>query len=305
MSSVSVVIPSYNYGRYLAAAVESVFAQTYPPLEIIVVDDGSDDDTREVASRYGDRIRYVRTDNRGVSAARNTGVELAKGDLVAFLDADDRWLPRKLELQIPLFDTDEKPGMVHTGSRVFDNPTGDTLCEFQPKPLLDVHDLIECCAVSVTSVVVPRAIFAEIGGFDTSLVGTEDWDMWLRIAASYKVVGCREVLVEYRSHSRSLSGNALRQFRNCMAVLDKARHIHPGCPRCRRAIRGARRQMRLEYYGKVSAAARDCFREGDYLRGWKWRFLSVCRDPRIVFEIPAILRMRMAARRWQTGLRAT
>ena len=292
MPSVSVVIPTFNYGRYLASAIESVLAQTHPPLEIIVIDDGSTDDTPQVAAAFGERIRYVRTENRGVSTARNQGIELAKGQLIAFLDADDRWLPRKLERQLPLFDATPMPGMVHTGSRVFDHPTGDTLCEFIPEPLLDVHDLIACCSVAITSAIVPREVFAKIGGFDPALIGTEDWDLWLRIAASYQVIGGPEILVEYRSHSRSLSGNALRQLRNCLAVLDKARALHPGCPQCRRAIRTARRQMRQEYYNKESAVARECFRHGDWLHGWKSRALSVWRYPQVFLELPT----RLAAR---------
>src|SRR5438445_9254645 len=97
---VSVVIATYNYGRFVTQAVESVLAQTYVNIEIIVVDDGSDDDTREQLAPYGDRIRYIYQENQSVAAARNTGIRAATGDLIAFLDADDVWHPHKLELQM-------------------------------------------------------------------------------------------------------------------------------------------------------------------------------------------------------------
>jgi len=288
--SVSVVIPAYNYGPFLGEAIESALAQTYQPLEVIVIDDGSTDNTPEVAASYGSRIRFVRTPNKGVSAARNAGIEISKGDLIAFVDADDRWLPNKLEIQIPHFLSDPAVGLVHAGNRVFDNETAATLCEPPVDSTASLHDLLKCCAVSASAVVVPRRIFKETGGFDERLAGGEDWDMWLRIAAGYKVISHREVLVEVRSHGKGLgSNNALRMFRDCMTVLQKARSIHPGCPQCASAIRSAQRQMRKEYYAKVSAAARACLRDGDYLRGWRWRLVSVWRYPQIVFHAPAIL----------------
>ncbi|HEX3110532.1 MAG TPA: glycosyltransferase family A protein, partial [Thermoanaerobaculia bacterium] len=113
MKSVSVVIPSYNYARYLGEAIDSALGQTLPPLEVIVVDDGSTDDTPAVLAAYGDRIRVLRQKNAGVAVARNSGIAAARGECVAFLDADDVWLPRKLELQIPLFT--DSVGLVHCG----------------------------------------------------------------------------------------------------------------------------------------------------------------------------------------------
>ena len=149
MLKVSAVIPCYNYGRFLGEAIESVLSQTFSAHEIIVVDDGSTDGTPEVARRYGEKIRYHRTENRGVSAARNAGIALAEGDLIAFLDADDRWLPNKLECQVPVFDGTPGVGLVHARSRVFDGVTGESLCEPMPNPSLDIHALINCCSISI------------------------------------------------------------------------------------------------------------------------------------------------------------
>jgi glycosyltransferase involved in cell wall biosynthesis len=293
---ISAVIPGYNYARFLAEAIESALAQTQPVHEIIVVDDGSTDDTPAVARQYEGKVRYVRTENRGVSNARNTGAALATGEAVAFLDADDRWLPRKIELQTAAFAAHPDAGLIHAGSRVFDDEAQQHLCEFSVQPELDVHALIRCCSISASSVVVRRSVLEKVGSFDPQLVGTEDWDMWLRIALEHRIVGMPEVLVEYRSHGRSLSGHATRQFQNSMAVLDKAQRLHPGCGECRAALRFARTQMRREYFRKLTAQARAAFREQRAVEGWKLRVAAVLHHPGFLWELPQLVRERAAAR---------
>ena len=116
---ISVVIPNYNYGRYLSQAIDSVLAQSYSNMEIVVVDDGSTDNSEEVLRSYEDRVRWFRQENEGVSTARNFGVEKSHGALIAFLDADDVWLPNKLELQAERIIADESLGLVHCGVEEF------------------------------------------------------------------------------------------------------------------------------------------------------------------------------------------
>lgn len=296
LPTVSVIIPGYNYGRFLGEAIDSVLAQTQPAFEIIVVDDGSTDETPEVARRYGDRIRYHRRENGGVSRARNTGVQEARGEFIAFLDADDRWLPDKLARQTAVFAANPDAGLAHTGSRVFNQEDGATLCEFEPEPALDVHALIRCCSITASSVMIPRAVFDKVGPFDDALVGTEDWDMWLRIAAAYRVVACPGILVEYRSHGNSLSGHAERQFRNSMAALDKAASLHRGCAECQEALSAARTQTRREYFRKLNAQARAAFREHRFLEGWKLRTVALLSYPGFVWDLPQLARERTAAK---------
>src|SRR5436305_4940478 len=120
MKTVSVIIPAYNYARYIAEAIDGALAQTHAPLEVIVVDDESTDDTPRVLAGYGDRIRTIRQPNGGAAAARNTGMAAARGEYVAFLDADDVWLPRKLELQLQRFEADPDLGLVHCAMEVID-----------------------------------------------------------------------------------------------------------------------------------------------------------------------------------------
>src|SRR2546423_7926382 len=112
---VSVIIPNYNYARYVGGAIDSVLAQTHSDIEIIVVDDGSTDASKDVLLNYGDSIKTISQQNRGVSAARNNGVAASSGEYVAFLDADDEWLPQKIEKQVAMFRKDPSLGLVHVG----------------------------------------------------------------------------------------------------------------------------------------------------------------------------------------------
>ena len=126
MGHVSVIIPTYNYGRFIAETIESALGQTLLPHEVIVVDDGSTDETAEVVASFGERVRYIYQENAGVCAARNRGVAASSGDLIAFLDADDIWEPTKLEKQAAKF-ADPDVGLVHCGMREFDSDTGETI----------------------------------------------------------------------------------------------------------------------------------------------------------------------------------
>jgi glycosyltransferase involved in cell wall biosynthesis len=292
--TVSVVIPTYNYGRFISMAIDSALGQTLPPMEIIVVDDGSTDDTAEVCARYGGKIRYIRKENGGPSSARNAGIAAATGDLIALLDADDRWLPEKLALQIPFF-SEEKVGLVHGGSRVFDHDTGATLCELPGKDALDFHQILRWNLISAPTCVFPRAIIAEIGDFDIKLIEAEDWDLWIRIAAAgYKLRACTDLVVEYRTHAwNSSRSKPLRTYETCMTVLDKYENHHPNCPECRTAIQGGRTQTRQIYYAKASAIARDTLAAGDLWITLKWRLRSVWYYPGIILRVPHIIRKRL------------
>lgn len=225
--TVSVIIPNYNYGRYLAETLESVFAQTLSPHEVIVIDDGSTDNTSEVLSSYGERIRVIHQQNRGVAAARNAGVELASGELVAFLDADDIWLPRKLERQLERFVADPGLGLVFCGGEEIDakgvllgRPRVDGMEGWIANEIL----LFERPAVLMpgSGALVPRRIFEEVGGFDGRLPPSEDWDVSYRIACRYKVGFVPEVLLQYRIHGTNSHMNIRRMERGMLIAFGKA-----------------------------------------------------------------------------------
>ncbi len=227
MSSISVVIPTYNYGRFIAGAIESAMGQTLTPSEIIVVDDGSTDDTAEVVKAFGDKVTYLQQDNAGVCAARNRGVAESCGELIAFLDADDLWEPAKLDKQLAKFREDPMIGLVHCGVREFDSATGETL-----KTNLDgeegwvADDLLlwEKPAVNVqgTVIMVKREAFDAVGGFDIRQKVGEDWDFCYRVARLFKVGFVAEPLVNYRRHSASAVHNVTEMERGMKLFYEKA-----------------------------------------------------------------------------------
>jgi len=226
-SRISVIIPAYNYGRFIAEAIESALGQTVVPGEIVVVDDGSADDTGAVVQGFGDRVRYVRQENRGVSEARNRGVAETTGELVAFLDADDTWEPTKLEKQVERFAADAEVGLVHCGMREFDSVTDETLGfrveggdgQVAEELLVWERPVVN---VSGSAVMVSRKAFEEAGGFDPRLKCGEDWDLCYRIARRYKAGFVSEPLVNYRIHGAAAHHNVENMERGMGMFYEKA-----------------------------------------------------------------------------------
>jgi glycosyltransferase involved in cell wall biosynthesis len=223
--TVSVVIPTYNSGRLVTDAVESALSQTAPPTEILVIDDGSVDDTQQRLAAYGDRINYVYQENRGVSAARNRGLLNARGDLIAFLDADDVWHPRKLECQLRVMTSDPALGLL--GTRCFDWPAPDF------EDMVDAEGAIQDVSwerlvvgncLTTSSIVVRHSVLEQVGNFDTNLQGPEDHDLWLRIAdVSRSAILCL-ALTGYRDVATSLSKQAARMEDGMRRILTKLDH---------------------------------------------------------------------------------
>lgn len=227
---VSVVIPTYNCALYIGEAIESVLSQRYLgqpegdwPYEIIVVDDGSKDNTSEVLEGYGDRIRSVYQQNQGVSMARNRGIELAKGEFVAFLDADDYFLPGKLAAQIAVFEAKPQLGLVHSGWRRV-NHQGEFIQDVEPWqniPHLDLEMWLRWKPVLPSAMMFRREWLERAGGFDPRFPPAEDTDLALRLA----LMGCeaewlREVTVCYRQHEQSAMHKGLPQARSLAAVIE-------------------------------------------------------------------------------------
>jgi glycosyltransferase involved in cell wall biosynthesis len=185
---VSVILPTYNRGWIVKEAIDSVLDQDYDHYELIVVDDGSTDDTPRLLSSYGDRLRVIRKANRGVSAARNTGIRAAKGKLIALLDSDDMWLPGKLSVQIDFFDTHPRALICQTeeiwirnGVRV--NPGKRHLKQGG----MIFERSLGLCLVSPSAVMMRKVLLDEVGLFDEDLPACEDYDLWLRVGWKYPV----------------------------------------------------------------------------------------------------------------------
>lgn len=226
-AGVSVVIPCYNYARFLRAALDSALGQSHPHREIIVVDDGSTDDTPTVTTSYGDRIRCVRKANAGLSAARNTGIREASHPFIAFLDADDVWCPGHLEAVMAAFGRlGDSVGLVATKCDRIDAqgvPLARTQRDGAVHGALDVRDIVLRTCFPPSAAVVRRAAFDACGGFDETLTSSEDRDMWIRIGMHFGIHLLPDVLVHFRNHASSMSKNADRMKRNTGAVIRKAR----------------------------------------------------------------------------------
>jgi len=221
---VSVIIPTYNAGPSICQAVDSVLDQTFADYEIIVIDDGSTDDTRERLEPYSGRIRYIYQENRERSAARNNGIRCARGEYSAFLDADDYWLPDKLAKQVALLDTHPELGLVFAWAAAFDSRgrvlrTLGTDFPAEGAEGMDAFEMLALRTSPPTLTVVARlACIREAGMFDQQVCQGEDWGLWLRIALRHKIGFVPEILAYYR-----LSGD----FRPAKLAVHRAQQTGP------------------------------------------------------------------------------
>ena len=209
MPEVSVIIPAYNAAAFIREAVDSALAQRGVDLEVIVVDDGSTDETLSILEGYGNAIHVHRQKNEGASRARNKGVKMATGHWLAFLDADDQWLPDKLAEQLAL--ADPSIGLVYTDRENFGNASRVASIQSEVTPLWE-GDLFEPLLlgnfVTTSSVIIQREWFCKLGGFKEELVPCEDWDLWLRFSAAGGLAAvCRKPLTRYRWYEGSISRN--------------------------------------------------------------------------------------------------
>jgi hypothetical protein len=209
MALVSVIIPVFNGERYIEEALDSVFAQTFRDIEVIVVNDGSTDGTEQRIQRYRGRITYHVQPNRGLSASRVEGLRLASGSLIAFLDADDVWLPGKLERQVKVACAHPEYGIITTDAEKFDE-SGVTLpslkCWYQPTSGYVMEGLLSENWIPPSAALVRRECFELVRTFDVPPPNYgEDWMMWVQIAARYQVYFIDEVLVRSRQHAASMT----------------------------------------------------------------------------------------------------
>ncbi|MCL5951129.1 MAG: glycosyltransferase [Chloroflexi bacterium] len=211
MPKVSVVIPTYNRAQLIRETLRSVLAQTYHDFEVVVIDDGSTDNTQEALVAYGSQIRYFRKDNGGQASARNLGIRVASGEYIAFLDSDDLWLPSKLEEQVTTLVT-ARTKWVYCDAELFDGATGRTVGLYsrqnnRPYEGHVARQLLLNDFIASPTPIIHREVFDRVGYFDESalLRSREDWEMWLRIAPHYSVAYLAKPLARYRLHSGSVT----------------------------------------------------------------------------------------------------
>lgn len=222
---VSVVITTFNQAPYVGEAVEAVLRQTYPSREILVVDDGSTDETPTILAPYRGAITYIRQPNQGVAEARNTGVRHARGEFVAFLDGDDLWDDEKLEVQVAAADLEPRAGLIAVDGIEFRDDTvlrssllGETvqarLARGEPMVTLACYpDLLRSNLVATTSqVMIPRRVLDAVGPSDARWPLSSDWDLYLRIAARYSFTFVNRSLTQWRQLDTSASGPAASRW---------------------------------------------------------------------------------------------
>ncbi len=205
--SVSVVIPSHNRSRLVVRALDSILSQTRPADEILVVDDGSEDDTVERIRGQQPAVRVVAQPHSGVSAARNRGIRESTGEWIAFLDSDDEWLPTKLEKQLDALAASPDLSLCHTDEIWIRRGRRVKPMEKHRKYGGEIFErCLPLCVISPSSAILHRRLFDEVGLFDESLPACEDYDLWLRVTARFPVLYLDEpLIVKYGGHEDQLS----------------------------------------------------------------------------------------------------
>lgn len=213
---ISVIIPNYNYGHFLGEAIESVLGQTYENVQLIVVDNHSTDNSVEIAKRYGEALTLIQKPHGGVSSARNLGLTQATGAFICFLDSDDAWLPEKLSTQLEMVQS-SNAGVVYSGVNLCDQ-------ELRKEGVLRPRFRGQCAdlylkyptsaiiLLGCSNAMIKREIALEVGGFNTSLHFSADWDYFRRICELTNVEYVEDVLVNYRRHQKSMSSGSIQDF---------------------------------------------------------------------------------------------
>jgi glycosyltransferase involved in cell wall biosynthesis len=236
MPTVDVIIPTYNSARYLPTSIESVMAQTFDDWKILLVDDGSTDDTAEVIAPYverlGSKLQYIRQKNGGVSAARNTGLRHVTAEFVALLDADDVWLPCRLAESLKCFDDRPEVGMSY-GLISWIDQDGKVINTFGGNPehaegRIARYIYTRQVQMPTSTMMFRKACADKVGGFDESLLATEDRDLWLRMAFHYEVAVASKVISLYRTSPDSLTSSSDRMLKAQTRFIEK----HYGSPGC-------------------------------------------------------------------------
>ncbi len=224
MTTISVIIPSYNRAHLLNRALDSVLAQSRTADEIILIDDGSTDETAKLMQANYPQVRYLHQKNSGVSAARNRGIQAAKGEWIALLDSDDEWLPDKLAIQMQSLKQAPEHKLIHSDEIWIRNGVRVNQMKKHAKKGGWIYpNCLPLCAISPSASLIHRSLFDELGLFDETLPACEDYDLWLRITTRYPVLYCEEALIKkYGGHEDQLSAKHWGMDRFRIRALQKS-----------------------------------------------------------------------------------
>jgi len=270
---ISVIIPTYNSKKYIGEAINSVLCQTCTDYEIIVIDDGSTDNTKEIIENNFPQVRYYYLPHRGASRARNYGIQRARGEYIAFLDADDLWLAEKLQKQIGVFNADQELMLVFTEHRFFDS-NGIREATFSKKERLMTGDVVKniflYSHVALPTVMVRKNVFQEIGYFEEYLNVAEDDNLWIRIALKFRIHLLDEVLVHCRMTEDSLSRTTSGLV---TGVLKNVELIEKKYPELRKRLGPVNIRRKKSYV--YSDYGYFYFSNGDYAMSRRYYFKSI------------------------------
>ena len=220
---VSVIIPNYNHARFLGDAIRSVLDQDYKNVEIIVVDDGSTDNSRDIAGQFGEQIHYIYQTNAGLSAARNTGIRVSNGSLIGVLDADDMYEPGYLSTLVAELQSNLDADGIYCGYQFVDQEN-NLLPQIEARPVaseLLYEVLLDGNFFVPESIFLHRHVYEKVGLFDEALRACEDWDVWLRVTKKFKIIHSHEILTRHRILAGSMSTDPLRMLTARLTVLSK------------------------------------------------------------------------------------
>jgi glycosyltransferase involved in cell wall biosynthesis len=300
---VSVIIPNYNNVQYLGKAIQSVLGQTYSDYEIIVIDDGSTDNSHEVVASFGERVHYIWQENKGLGGARNTGIRAAQGEFISLLDADDEWLPAYLERMVGLTTHYPSAAVYYCAAQSIDT-NGNDLPQVFGGPLAtkDLYQtLLRANFIIPSTVTIRRSVLDKVGLFEQevrNIHGCEDWDLWLRIAPQHIFIGSSDILARYRLHSNTFSANPEKMQRAVWAVVEKQFGPDNGQPASwkpekRRAYGGVYRYFLLT----------SIQRQDDWTKGAFYLRKAIEVDPSIASDINMFYELALGSQ--PIGLRDT
>jgi len=232
MPKISVIIPTYNRAKYIARAIDSVLCQTFRDKEIIVVDDGSTDETPSILASYKDKIRVLNQINSGVSAARNRGIVKSKGQYLAFLDSDDVWTPDKLEVQAAVLDTNPDVGIVYGKLAIVDDQGNRKGTKPEEATGSNFVELLSIGGdLPTSSVMVRRECFERAGYFDETMDMMEDFEMWVRIARQYDLYEITDrILATYLEHDGQVTQSKVKVYRGRVKLFEKFLDLYQNVP---------------------------------------------------------------------------
>jgi glycosyltransferase involved in cell wall biosynthesis len=307
MPRISVIIPAYNHAEFIGVAIDSVLAQTYRDFELIVVNDGSPDDTEEILrpNIESGKIQYIRQDNQGVAAARNRGAAEARGEYLAFLDDDDCWPPDKLEWQVAIMESSDAV-MVAGINDSERTPLSPEVLSKAPPLVPSIYDFFKRNMIgSPGQTLIRRAAFEAVGGFDPEIWGTDDYDLWIRLSQQGQIQKHWKLALHYRYHDSNASLDGVRMASSLKKVISKNSGIAGMSQKSKFEKLGYR--YHFNYFGKKmiwKAGARLFSGEfsnalDSFIKGLESYWGRMLKDP-VLFGmvVLTILKMPIRARRY-------